>query len=332
MRQLIVRHKYIGFIIIGMIVLVLLPRFIPSYWTLMLTQVFIMALFATALNMEMGYAGMMPLGQAMFLGLGAYAFAIFLAKAGFSYALAIIAALVFCILINTVIGFICLRGKPLTFALLHLAFNILFTTAVGKWIPVTGGDAGITGIPRPAFFKEDIYFYFLVLGIVIICYVIIRIILNSPFGKMAQGLRENEERLRFLGIDTRRYQLVLFVIAGFFSGVAGILLTWLNHGAFPAYMSLIQSAQAMMMCLIGGTFAFFGPTLGSALVIIFSNVVSNYTIYWQGILGMIMVVTVLGFRGGMLRKGKSKVKISSQDKINKFPDMSEKTPTGGTIE
>jgi branched-chain amino acid transport system permease protein len=324
------RHKSIIFTVIGVAVVAVIPLILPSYWTQMLAQVIIMALFATALNMEMGYAGMMPLGQAMFLGLGAYSFGICIVKLGLSFGLAIVVSLVFCLLLNAIIGFLCLRGKPLTFGLLHLAFNILFVTLIAKLIPVTGGDAGLTGIPRPDFFSDNYYFYLLVLGVVLICYIIIRIILNSPFGKVAQGLRENEERLIFLGINTKRYQLILFVISGFFAAVAGILLAMLNRGAFPAYLQLILSAQAMMMCLIGGAFTFWGPSLGAALVIIFSNTVSNYVTYWQGILGLLMVATVLGFRGGILRKGKSKAGYAALLNKVKYAGNAEKTTTEGT--
>jgi branched-chain amino acid transport system permease protein len=332
MGQFLGPHKSIIFTIIGVAIVAALPLILPSYWTQMLAQVIIMALFATALNMEMGYAGMMPLGQSMFLGLGAYSFGIFILKVGMPFFLAIAMALVFCVVVNAIIGFLCLRGKPLTFGLLHLAFNILFVTLVAKLIPVTGGDAGLTGVPRPELFSDNFYFYLLVLGVVLVCYLIIRIIMNSPFGKVAQGLRENEERLIFLGIDTKRYQLILFIISGFFAGVAGILLAMLNRGVFPAYIQLILSAQAMMMCLIGGAFTFWGPSLGSALVIIFSNTVSNYVTYWQGILGLLMVATVLGFRGGILRKGKSKAGYASLVNKVKYTGREEKTSAAGTPE
>jgi len=304
-------QKFIVAIIFGVVALALVPLILPSYWNQMLTQVVIMGLFATALNMEMGYAGMMPLGQSMFLGLGSYAFGILLLKGHVHYAVAIIVGLLICIAINAVVGFLCLRGRPITFGLLHMAFAILFVTLVAKWIPLTGGDAGLTGIERLGIFSNNYYFYLLVLAVVVVCYVAMRIIMFSPFGRVAQGLRENEERLTFLGINTKTYQLILFIVAGFFCGVAGMLLAMLNRGIFPTYISLILSAQAMMMCLIGGAYSFWGPSLGSAAVIIFSNTVSNYTEYWQGILGMIMMGTVLGFRGGILRKRGTKIKLAA---------------------
>jgi branched-chain amino acid transport system permease protein len=308
MIQQLLRHKSIAILIVGIAILAIVPAWLPN-WVQMITQIAIFALFATSLNIEMGFAGMMPIGQGTFLGLGAYAFAILFSKAGFSLWLAIVLGLVVCIILNAIIGWLCLRGRAMTFGLLHMAFNILFSTMVYKWINLTGGDTGIT-TPRPDFLANNYYYFLAVLGVVLVCYLIMWIILSSPFGKVAQGLRENEERLIFLGINTKNYQLVLFVMAGFFSAVAGILLSLLNGGAYPAYSAMLYSAEAMMMCLIGGAFSFWGPTLGAGLVVLFSNVVSMYTQYWQGTMGVIMVAVVLGFRGGILKKAKRHSKLA----------------------
>jgi branched-chain amino acid transport system permease protein len=323
--RILIRHRVIEFILLGIAILVILPFVLPEYGVRILTTVIIMALFATSLNMEMGYAGMMPLGQSMFLGLGAYSFAILLLKVNLSFPIAIVVSLLLCLVVNAIIGYLCLRGNPLTFGLLHLSFNILFGVIVAKWISVTHGDGGIINLKRPGIFANNIEFYLLVLGIVLICYLIIYIILRSPFGKIAQGLRENEERLIFLGINTKRYQLTLFIISGFFAGVSGILLALFNQGVFPSYTSLVQSAQVMMMCLIGGSFTFLGPTLGSVLVVGFSNVASNYLMYWQGMLGFIMVAAVLGFRGGILRKGRSLTRVAIPVQKRKVRDGMDNT-------
>jgi branched-chain amino acid transport system permease protein len=305
----IVRQKSTGFLVLGIAIAVIVPVWLPVYWVQMFTQLAIFGLFATSLNIEMGFAGMMPIGQGTFMGLGAYAFAILFDKVGLPMPAAIILGLFICIILNLIIGWLCLRGRAMTFGLLHMAFNILFSTMVFKWISLTGGDTGIT-FPRTGIMANNYYFYLIVLAIVLFCYLIIRFILFSPFGNVAQGLRENEERLIFLGINTKNFQLVLFTIAGFFSGLAGMLLALLNGGAYPAYSQMLYSAEAMMMCLIGGAFTFWGPTLGAGLVVIFSNEISGIIQYWQGLLGAIMVAVVLGFRGGILRKRRRRSMIS----------------------
>jgi branched-chain amino acid transport system permease protein len=301
MLQALVRRQSIFYIIIGVAILVPLPFALSNYWLLLLSKVLIFALFATSTNIEMGYAGMMPLGQSMFLGFGAYTYGILFLKSGLSMPLAILGSLVLSLFVNIGIGFLCLRGKAFTFGILHMGFNILATIIIAKWLSMTGGDTGLTGIPRPGLFSSPLMFYFLVLAIVLICYIIIWMIVNSPFGRIAQGLRENEERLSFLGINTKMYQLTIFVMVGFFSAVAGILLAMLNRGTFPQYVAILQSAQVMMMCLIGGMFNFMGPTLGAVIIVIFSSVASDYTRYWEGLIGIIMIVCVIALRGGILK-------------------------------
>jgi branched-chain amino acid transport system permease protein len=137
------------------------------------------------------------------------------------------------------------------------------------------------------------------------------VIINSPFGKVVQGIRENEERLIFLGINTKKFHLVIFIIGGLFASLAGILLTMLNLGAFPDYLSPLQSAEVLMMILIGGMSSFMGPTLGAAIATFISTEVSNYLNQWQGILGAIIILCVLIFRGGILGRRENRIRLSA---------------------
>jgi branched-chain amino acid transport system permease protein len=124
---------------------------------------------------------------------------------------------------------------------------------------------------------------------------------------VTHGLRENEERIRFLGIDSKRFQFTLFVFSSLFTAVAGMLFAMLQRGVFDTYMGLILSAEGLMMCLIGGMSSFLGPSLGAAIVVIVSTIASTYINQWQGLLGLIIIVCVLGFRGGILGSGKDAV-------------------------
>lgn len=312
MLQALVRNKSIGFGVIVVIVLSVLALVLPTYWTQLLTRVLIMALFATSLNFQVGYAGMFPLGHSMFLGLGVYSFGLLFTKGDLALTPAFGGALLISIMASGIIGYLCLRGDSMTFALLHLGFNILLYTIVNKWISFTGGNAGIVGISRPGLFSDTQSFYYFVLAAVSICYILMRILINSPFAKVTQGLRENEERLRFLGINIRRFQLVIFIISGLFAAVAGILLAMLDKGVFPTDISLTKSAEGLMMCLIGGMFSFLGPSLGAAIVVIISTVTSTYINQWQGLLGIIIIACVIGFRGGILGRRKSKSRLSKE--------------------
>jgi branched-chain amino acid transport system permease protein len=299
-NQSVERPVFFG--IVGAVALSVLGFVLPDYLTQLLTRVLIMALFATSLNLQVGYAGMLPLGHSMFLGFGAYSLGLLIVKGGLSLPPAVLLSLLICLAAGTIIGYLCLRGDPMTFGLLHLAFNILLATLINKWITLTGGDSGIMGIPRPALFSGTLGFFYFVLVVVGICYVLLRVLMSSPFAKVAAGLRENEERLRFLGVDIRKFQLFMFIISGFFAAVSGMLLAMLDRGVFPAYITLTRSAEGLMMCLIGGMYSFLGPSLGAAIVVIISTVASTYLSQWQGLLGIMIITCVIVFQGGILRE------------------------------
>jgi branched-chain amino acid transport system permease protein len=305
MLQRLIHNKQLVFAILATAILTILAPLLPEHRSELITRILIMALFAMSINMQVGRAGMMPLGQAQFFGLGAYAFGLLCVKGGLTLSLAFFLALLISVVANVIIGYLCLRGDSLTFALLHLAFNILLFTVAAKWISLTSGDMGFTGVPRPGLFPGAFGLYLFVLLVVLICCILIWMITNSPFGRVMQGLRENEERIRFLGIDSKRFQLVIFIFSGLFTAVAGILWTILQMSVFNTYMSLILSAEGLMMCLIGGMSSFFGPTIGAAIVVLVSTLASTYFREWQGLLGLIIVVCVLGFRGGILGSRKS---------------------------
>ena len=300
MGQRLIHNRPLVFGVLATVILTILASFLPEHRSELITRMLIMALFATSINVQVGRAGMMPLGQAQFFGLGAYAFGLLCVKGGISLPFAFIFALLISIVVIGIIGYLCLRGDSLTFALLHLAFNILLVTVAAKWISLTEGDQGLTGVPRPNLLPGNFGFYLFVLLVVLISFILIWTIINSPFGKAMQGLRENEERIRFLGIDSKRFQLVIFIFSSLFAGVAGILWAMMQRSVFITYMSLILSAEGLMMCLIGGMLSFFGPSIGAAIVVIVSTVASTYLHQWQGLLGLIIIVCVLGFRGGIL--------------------------------
>jgi branched-chain amino acid transport system permease protein len=197
------------------------------------------------------------------------------------------------------------------FGLLHFAFNLQLFTVINHWVYFTGGNSGVSGISRPAILTSTTSFYLFVFIIVLICYILMRIILSSPFRKVVQGIRENEERLTFLGINTKRFHLVVFIIGGLFASLAGILLTMLNLGAFPDYFSPLQSAEVLMMILIGGMSSFMGPTIGAGIAVFIDTEVSNYVNQWQGILGVIIILCVLIFRGGIHGRRKNKIRLSA---------------------
>jgi len=274
-----------------------------EYWIWVTTEMIIMALFAMSLNLILGFGGMVSFGHAAFFGAGAYTVALLMKKAGWPLYLALPAAPLVAAVIAAVIGWFCVRRLGLYFAILTLAFSQLLYMIVFQWYTFTGGDDGIHGIPRPAFL-DAINYYLLCLILFLICFVIMRMIVNSSFGLSIRTIRENLERAKFIGINVRRYQLINFTIAGAFAGLAGGLLTELNRFAQTEFLHWSKSADPILASLVGGMYSFVGPAIGSAVLmflkIILQQLHRSMVEMWAIFLGIILLVVVLFAPGGIV--------------------------------
>lgn len=301
MKQLILKLEALGFGWWGIFALVLafLPVYSSESFVLLSIEILIMALFAISLNMLMGYTGLISFGHAGFFGLGAYSTSILMTKTSTSWILAMLSAPVAAAIGGLIFGYFCVRLTRIYFAMLTFAFAQIIYTVAFQWVGLTGGDNGIVGIPFPDFLSNTNYAYYFTLLIVAVSVFILLAIANSPFGSTLKAIRENPERVEFVGINIKRYQLAVFVIAAFFAGIAGSLFTLYNRSIFPDYLLWTRSTEALIMVILGGMYFFFGPAVGAFVVQWLGTVLSRYTIYWPFILGMILLLLVLFFRGGV---------------------------------
>ncbi len=286
-----------------------------EFWIWVTTEMIIMALFATSLNLILGFGGMVSFGHAAFFGVGAYTVALLMKKAGVSLILALIAAPCVAGLTAAIIGWFCVRLIGLYFAILTLAFGQLLYMIAFQWYTFTGGDDGIHGIPKPDFLGPTNY-YLLCLVVFIACFLVMRMIVNSSFGLSIRLTRENLDRAKFIGINVRRYQLINFIMAGFFAGIAGGLFAELNRFAQTEFLHWSRSGDAIFACLVGGMYSFVGPAIGSS-VLIFLHIVlqqihQSLVEIWAIILGFILLGMVLfapeglvGLYGKITRKLKT---------------------------
>ena len=267
-----------------------------EFWIWVSTEMIIMALFATSLNLVLGFGGMVSFGHAAFFGVGAYTVALLMKKAGFNLLVALIAAPCLAAVAAAIIGWFCVRLIGLYFAILTLAFGQLLYMIVFQWYTFTGGDDGIHGIPKPEFLGPTNY-YVMCLVIFLICFFVMRMIVNSSFGLSIRIIRENLDRAKFIGINVRRYQLINFIVAGFFAGIAGGLFTELNRFAQTEFLHWSRSGDAIFACLVGGMYSFIGPTIGSTVLIflhiIIQQVHQSLVEIWALILGFILLGVVL---------------------------------------
>lgn len=291
--------------LIVLAVLAAIPVFLPSRLLMdFMIRLAAFGIFATSLNILVGYGGMVSFGHAMFFGAGAYAFGLLMQKAGTSIPVAMLGAVAFTAVLSLVVGAICVRLQAIYFAFLTLAFQMFLHRVILSWISLTGGDQGLMGgIPRPVFLGINLSdistLYGFSCGVAVVCLLAMRWILQSPFGYTLRMVRDNAERARFLGIDVWRVRLYAFVLAGCFAGVAGILMALFVSGAYPEFSYWTMSGEAIFMIMMGGIHLFIGPLVGAALLLAFNDIVTRTTDLHGLALGLIVLVFALGFRRGV---------------------------------
>ncbi|HUI95629.1 MAG TPA: branched-chain amino acid ABC transporter permease [Xanthobacteraceae bacterium] len=275
-----------------------------NYFPLTLfTRIVILALAAVSLNLVMGFGGMVSFGHAAFLGLGGYVVGI-LAKEGIgSGFIQWPLALLFCGLFAAGVGALSLRTRGVYFIMITLAFaQMAYYIASG--LERYGGDDGLTLYHRSAFgaaldLSNKTLFYYLCLTLLLGSVYLVRRLVNSRFGLVIQGARSNERRMRTVGFATFRYKLVCFIVSGMLCGLAGVLLA--NHTDFisPAIMHWTRSGDLIVMAVLGGMGSAMGPVMGAVALLLLEEGLSRITEYWPIVLGPLLLLVVLFWRGGI---------------------------------
>lgn len=274
-------------------------------------KVFILGLFALSLNILIGYLGLVAFGHAAFFAAGAYTLGLFLQSSIVSNlgSLSIPAAIISAIFISTIlaafIGAICIRLKDIYFSFLTLAFQMLIYSIILALVDITGGDQGLMGgFPKPPFLGIDLGkpfdFYAFTIFISIITIVLLRQLIESPFGYGLRMIRDNPDRPAALGFNNQRHKLIAFIIAGSIAGLAGSLQALLDVGAYPEWAFWAKSAEPLFMILLGGMHSFLGPLMGAFIFEILNDFVTANTRYYGLVLGLVILSFVLGLRRGLL--------------------------------
>ncbi|MFY9138593.1 branched-chain amino acid ABC transporter permease [Zwartia sp.] len=288
----------------GLAILIAIPLFSPGRVALdFVIRLAAFGLFATSLNILVGYGGMVSFGHAMFFGGGAYAFGLLMQKGGASIPVALLGAIVFCALLGLVIGAICVRLKEIYFSFLTLAFQMLIHSIIITWTSLTGGDQGLMGgIPRVwgsinLADTQTLYWFSCIIGV--LCLFIMRYILQSPFGYTLRMVRDNADRAKFLGIDVWRVRLYAFILASCFAGIGGVIMALFVSGAYPEFSYWTMSGEAVFMIMMGGLHTFIGPLVGAGLLLVFNDIITRTTEYHGLALGVIVLLFALGFKRGI---------------------------------
>jgi branched-chain amino acid transport system permease protein len=289
----------------------ILPWVGSRYYTFLGTEIAILGLFAVSLNLMLGTTGLVSFGHAAYFGIGAYACGILMKSGGVPFVFAAPAAALVSGAFALLFGFFCVRLTKVYFSMLTLAFAQIVWAVCLRWNDVTGGEQGLPSVPYPNLdwmsaipgfdaLRISDQFYLVTLVVVALALAVLHRLTKSPFGRVLTTIRDNRERASFIGVNVRAYELAAFVIAGAFAGLAGALYGIFSRGVFPNYVYWSKSAEVIIMTVLGGLQHFWGPVVGAFVLQLLSQQVTSHTEYWPFVLGVILLVLMFVFPGGIV--------------------------------
>jgi branched-chain amino acid transport system permease protein len=292
-------------------ILLLAPYWLPLVggYTALGSRVLVLGLAAMSLNFLLGFTGILSFGHAAYFGLGAYGAGLTLKLLAHSTPLALLLGMLLGGLAGAVLGALIRRRRGVYFAMVTIAFGQICYYVAYSWNDLTGGFDGLRGFARaPLQFgftsvdiaNNGILFYYFVLIMFAVAVGVLGLILRSPFGRSLLAIRENERRARFLGIAVERHIWISFSISCFLTAFAGTLYALLNNFADPLGLHYSLSGEFVIMVVLGGMRAFWGPLIGAAVFVVVQDYISSITIDWISYVGLIFVLVVIFFPRGLL--------------------------------
>jgi branched-chain amino acid transport system permease protein len=300
----------IGLLVAGIAALAVLAAFAKRSEVYLLTLYLVYLMATMGLNLTVGYAGQMSLGQAAFLGIGAYIAALAL-KAGVPFLLVVPIAAIACFALGLALGFPALRVQHHYLAFATLGFNVLVYLVMRNEEKITGGTFGISGIPRPSIFVDLsghlAYFYF-TLGALLLVGFALWWLLRSPWGRAFAALRDNPIRAESLGVNITAYTLLAFAIGAACAGIAGVFYASLVEFIEPGPFHFSTSLMMLLAVIVGGSGKFFGPVIGTVIIVLLPELLRGSTLPWLkfmqtwylAVFGLAVVVLMIWLPGGLL--------------------------------
>ena len=298
-------------LLVLLVLAVMFPFFGEKYYVDLVTKIMILSVFALSLELLVGQTGLVSFGHAAYFGIGAYTCAILMKTHGVPFPLAFLTAGAAAAAFALLFGFFCVRSTKIYFAMLTLAFAQIVWAVCFKWNAVTGGEQGFNNVPYPDLgwmaalpllggLRTADHYFLVVMVLAGICFLALRRIARSPFGRMLTAIRENPERAEFVGLNVRLYQMAAFALAGAFAGFAGALFGLFNRGVFPDFAHWAKSAEVLIMVILGGMGSFWGPAVGAAALALLSHQINAVTQYWPLVLGSVLLLLLFVFPGGIM--------------------------------
>ncbi|WP_439577106.1 branched-chain amino acid ABC transporter permease [Elioraea sp.] len=294
----------------AMVALIAIGPFL--FFPVFLMKVLCFALYASAFNLLLGYAGLLSFGHAAYLGMGSYLSAHAAKVWGLTPELAILTGGLTSMVLGAGFGFLAIRRQGIYFAMITLALaQMVYFFCVQA--PFTGGEDGIQAVPRGHLFgvldlRDDFTLYWVVAAIFLACFLFLYRIVHSPFGQVLKAIRDNEPRATSLGYRTDSYKLIAFVLSATIAGIAGGTKAIVFQIATLTDVNWPMSGEAVLMTLVGGIGTMFGPAMGALVIVTMQNELAQFGAWVTVIQGVIFVACVLAFRRGIIGELQAKLR------------------------
>lgn len=292
--------------LLSLVTVILLGLLAPS-WSVA-TLILIYAIAALGCNLMLGYTGLLSVGQSVYFGAGGYVAGITATRWGLQLSSALILAAVICAAVAAIIGFFAIRRIGIYFVMITFAFaeTAQFLTYVFQ--DYTGGENGLGGIPLASFgaFGQSIFiarpgapFYYMLAVLFVILFIVLQRLVDSPVGAVLVAIRENEARAEAMGYAVKAYKLLIFMISGAVTGVAGCLYAFFVGSASVSAIEIDMAITIVIITVLGGIRSLYGSVLGAVAYVALNTYLSDLWPYWQMLLGIALIGIVLFFKGGL---------------------------------
>jgi branched-chain amino acid transport system permease protein len=278
-----------------------------SFVILLATRALAFAILVMSLDLLLGFTGLASLGQAAYLGVGAYLTAILATRyqigLGYDFWLVVLLGMLGGAALAAVFGLLAIRASGVYFLMITLALGQCVWGLAYRWNSLTGGDNGINLPHRPKFgidLANELTFFYVVFGFFAVSLLILYTITRSPFGRSLAGIRERELRMKILGYNTWLHKYLAFIIAGAFGGLSGVLWAHTAGIVSPDNVVLTTSVDALLMAVLGGPGTLVGGVIGAAVVLFIREYLSTLVHWWQYVLGGVYVLVILYLPGGLM--------------------------------
>lgn len=266
------------------------------------------AIPAIGLNLMLGYAGLVSLGHAALAGIGGYTVAILMVQAGFGFWASLPLAAVASAAVGTAVGVLCLRLRSHFFMIVTLAFGLILFAVMNNWDSLTGGAAGLAGVPRPGAivaggvaleFRSITQFYRLAVVATLAAFLFQLLLVRSDFGRVLASLRQNETLAAFRGVDPMLNKIAVFAIGSALAGFGGALQVSYLRVAAPSMFDMVESINLVLIVVVGGAGYLVGPILGSLLFVGLPELLRMASAYRLVLFGIVLVLVMLFARRGL---------------------------------